>query len=441
MGGAVLGLYGALGACGVFGCGDPERADELTPRPVRGCEAFSYETCDILTEPCQRELHGLVACLRGEAADGGPPPVRRLDEPSAIALVTQAAPGSTMTDAPRMMVDPDLAEQVFRAQVRALELLGMLEPGQIQSGNDVVEASFEAVTAFYLEATREIVIIDRGEPVDDLDANLVLAHELVHVAQDARHDLGSVGAGLVLDSDAVLATSSLIEGEAGLYQYLLGFAYRGVDLGWIDYPAFFRGLARAGTEATLTAGSPALTADSIFPYTFGTRYAGALWLSGGSGALDDRYAAPPLTSWDVLALSEPGAARSIQVFEQAPAALDGYDFVADDVAGAWVTAAVLPGLGATNQATDALPAVASRWRGDRLWTYAVPGTAGSVAVLWAIEWADAESAALFASLAAALASGAAALHIDTQGASSRVVAAERAEDLEAWRVRFAEAVP
>jgi hypothetical protein len=102
---------------------------------------------------------------------------------------------------------------------------------------------------------------------------------------------------------------------------------------------------------------------------------------------------------------------------------------------------VLPGLGGAARERDALPALAGRWRGDQLWIYDAPEGAPGVAVLWAVEWEDAESAALFATLGAELASEGAVLQIDTRGLSSRVVAAERAEDLEAWRERFAEAVP
>ena len=61
--------------------------------------------------------------------------------------------------------------------------------------------------------------------------------------------------------------------------------------------------------------------------------------------------------------------------------------------------------------------------------------------VWVIDWTDADAAALFATLAAELAVEGAALDIETRGTSSRVVAAERAEDVEAWRERFDEAVP
>src|SRR4051812_42742503 len=72
-------------------CGDEgDRAPPLgAGRAVAGCEGFSYATCDILTDACQRQLFGLMACLYGEPDAGDPPPVRLLDEASVIGLISE----------------------------------------------------------------------------------------------------------------------------------------------------------------------------------------------------------------------------------------------------------------------------------------------------------------------------------------------------------------
>lgn len=434
--GSLVGLVGLMGMGASLGCGDSQAG---AARPIPGCEGYSYEPCDILSNACQRELFALVACVRGDVGASGPPPVRVLDEARAIELLS-GAESPSMADAADAMADPSLGERAFRAQVRALELLGLLGRGQIEDESDVLDATVSRSFAFYRVSTREVVIIDRGAPLADLDANLVLAHELVHAQRDARQNLSAFGADVAQSSDGALAVTSLVEGEAELYRYLLGFAYRGVDLRWIDYPAFFRDLAGAGSQATLEAGSPALTASSIFPYTFGTRYVGASWLDGGRAAIEARYRAPPRTSWEVLALGTPGETPAGVRFEQAPAALEGYTLVQDDVAGAWMTAAALAGLAEPARGQAALSALAGRWRGDHLWIYDSAGDS-AVAALWVIEWADAEAAALFTTLGADLAGEGAVLDIEVRGASSRVVAAERAEDVAAWRERFDDAVP
>ena len=244
-----------------LGCSDSDRPPPLgSPEPIAGCDEFSYQPCDILASECQRELFALAACLRGEPDQTEPPPVRVLDEASALAVLKEAAAGDAMTEGLDMMADPTLGEAEFRAQVRGLELLGLLEPGLIADESDVLEVTFSALIAYYLTSTQEIIVVDRGGAVDSEDANTTLVHEFVHALQDRRHGLAAVGAD-VDSSDSELALSSLVEGEASLYQYLVAFAYEGLDLRRANFNGFFAALMDAGTEATLEAGSPAVTAS------------------------------------------------------------------------------------------------------------------------------------------------------------------------------------
>jgi hypothetical protein len=420
------------------GCGDEDRAPPLgAGRPVPGCEEFSYQTCDILDAACEREVFGLMACLYGEADPGSPPPVRRLDEASAIALLSESSEGMAMTEGLDAM-DAASDARDFQAGVRGLELLGMLSPGLIEDESDVLEVTLSSVVAYYLDTTKEVVIIDRGDPVKDLEANSVLGHEFVHALQDRRHDLGNFDAtDEVVSSDRGLAVSSLIEGEASLYQYLLIYAYQGSNLQNVNFNGFFARLVGLGDDATLEAGSPALTANGIFPYTYGARFAGERWLAGGSSALDAVYQDPPHTSLEVLERRDIDASE-LAVFDQPPAALDGYEEMVDDSVGAWVSVATAAGAGA---AQLSLAELASHWRGDRYWIYASVGEDASVAALWAIDWDTPAAAAQFESLAAALAPEGGLLHIDTSGVSTRVTVVERAEDIDAWRARLAQAVP
>jgi hypothetical protein len=433
----------------LFGCGESRERPPLlgTGRAVPGCEGFDYRACDILTADCQRQLFGLTACVYGDDDPGQAPPVRQLDEASAVALINEVSGDMAgMTDGVDAMSESASDEAGFRAEVRGLELIGLLDAGTIENPADVVDATVEDLLAYYLVPTKEVVIIDRGDPVDDLDANGVLAHEFVHALQDRRYDLGSFGVELELDSDGYLARSSLIEGEASVFQYALLFAYQGNDVRSVNFDAFFDDLVSFGMDLTLDAGSPALTADSIFPYTFGTRYAGKHWVAGGRAAgggtaggraaLDALYAAPPRSSWEVLGGD---ASAALAAFAQAPAPLDGYTAVSDDVAGAWVSIAMLAGLEGGRAVASELPELASRWRGDHLWIYDSPDA--GVATLWAIEWASADAAARFAELGAPLAPVSAALRVDTSGSSTRITAVERSEDLEAWRSRLGEVIP
>lgn len=431
-------LAGAWLLPALLSCGEErERPPPLgTGRAIPGCEAFAYRPCDILSAACQSELFALTACVYGERDPGAPPPVARLDEAQALALIYDGSGAPSMTDGIDAMRDSAADEARFRAQVRGLELVGLLDPGTIATPGDVADATIGGLLAYYLISARRIVVIDRGAPVDDLESNIVLAHEFVHALQDRRHDLASFEAELTLDSDGALARASLIEGEASLYHFLIEFAYRGADIRSVNLGAFFDQLTALALDITLEAGSPALTADSIFPYTFGARYAGELWRAGGSAGLDAAYDAPPRTTWQVMGGS---SALPLAAFAQAPAPLDGYAAVADDVAGAWVSVAMLAGLAQASEFVTEWPRLAAGWRGDHLWVFDSPDA--GVATLWALEWESAETASRFAELAAALAPAGATVRIDTLDASTRITAVERAEDLEAWRARGAEVVP
>jgi hypothetical protein len=414
------------GSWGLGGCSGDAHAPLLSDghaRPVAGCEQFSYRTCDIRQADCQRDLFGLVACLRGEsAAAEDTPPVSLLGETEATALA---------------QVDADPAADDFSASVRGLELLGLIDPGLISVPSDVVDVTIQSVAAFYQPSSRAVVIIDRGDPLDDLDADATLAHEFVHALQDRRHDLGSFGADAANDSDRSLASTSVVEGEAVLYQLLLVLAYQGVNLKQANYTGLFQALVAQGEQLASSAGSPMVTASQIFPYTYGARYMGEHWLRGSYQALDQLYEQPPESSLQVM-WEGAGDVPATTAFDVMPAPLDGYRFVADDVAGAWVVFSRLLDLSAGIDSTSTLRTLASHWRGDRFWVYQSDVAGSATAVVWWSDWSDAVSATQFAGLLRRFHPDPASLQVDTLGKRSRVVVSERAGDLAAWALRAAD---
>jgi hypothetical protein len=425
----------ALGLSFLMACGGAEdRAPPLADNPVRpvpGCERNSYTACDILAADCEKNLFGLMACLRGEDTAGlNPPPVQLLSEADAAAVL-QGQP-----DAPAQDLDPD-----FLPSVRGLELLGLLAPGLITSQADVVDVSLEQVLAFYLPETRSIVIIDRGTPLDSLDADEVLGHEFVHALQDTRHHLLDFGTDPALDSDQSLALTSVVEGDAVLYQLLLSIAHRGLSLDAVDYPTVFSSLTSSGDQASLDAGSPMITASDIFPYTYGARYAGERWLSEGRQRPDSLFDDPPGSTLEVLWGDAPGAVPSPHELDAPSAPLDGYRLVTDDAAGAWVT--FCRALEAANdlRLAPALVQRSERWRGDHFWVYQSQDDAAQVAVVWLIDWADADTSRQFAAGLSGFQPAGGVLQIDVADTRTRIVAVERSSDLAGWVSRAAEASP
>lgn len=369
--------------------------------------------------------------LSGEDTAGlSPPPVQLLSEADAAALL-QSQP-----DAPPQELDPD-----FLPSVRGLELLGLLEPGLITSQADIIDVSLQQVLAFYLPATRAIVIIDRGTPLASLDADEVLAHEFVHALQDTRYHLLDFGNDPSLDSDQSLALTSVVEGDAVLYQLLLAIAHQGLRLDDVDYSRVFANLTSSGDEASLTAGSPMITASDIFPYTYGARYAGERWLSEGQQRPDSLFDDPPASTLEVMWSDSPGAVPSPHEIDAPSAPLEGYRLVSDDAAGAWV--AFCRALGEENdlRAAPVLLQNAERWRGDHFWIYQSQDDAANIAVVWSIDWADAGASRQFADALRGFQPAGGALQLDVADTRTRVVAVERSSDLAAWVSRAAEASP
>jgi hypothetical protein len=284
------------------------------------------------------------------------------------------------------------------------------------------------------------VVIDRGDPVADLDADATLAHEFVHALQDRRHDLGSFGGDAEGSSDRALALTSVVEGEAMLYQLLLMLAYSGIDLKRANYAGLFQSLVAQGEQLASSAGSPMVTAAGIFPYTYGARYMGEHWLRGSSAALDRLYEQPPESSLQVM-WEGSSSLPAIAAFDVLPAPLDGYRFVADDVVGAWVLFSRMLDLAGGLYSASTLRALASQWRGDRFWVYQSEAGAAETAVVWWIDWSDAGSATHFAELFARFHPTPASIQVDTLGQRSRVVVSERAGDLDAWALRAADGSP
>lgn len=422
------------GASGLGGCSEdahPPLLADSRARAIEGCETFSYETCDIRDSDCQSELFGLVACLRGEsvAADASPP----------VSLLSEAEAAELMRGDAEAEADPALVDD-FSANVRGLELLGLLDPGLISAPSDVVDVRIQSVAAFYQPSTRAVVIIDRGDPLADLDANATLAHEFVHALQDRRHDLGSFLGDVQDSSDRALALSAVVEGEAMLYQLLLLLSYSGVDVKQANYAGLFQSLVTQGEQLASNSGSPMVTAAGIFPYTHGARFMGEHWLQGGHEALDQLYEQPPASSLQVM-WEGSGALPAITAFEVPPAPLDGYRFVGDDVAGAWVMFSRLLELASAVDSASTLRTLASHWRGDHLWVYQSEALAAGTTVLWWIDWADAVSATQFAELFGRFHPDPAAIQVAALGKRSRVVVSDDAGALDGWALRLAEGSP
>ncbi|MDQ1711937.1 MAG: hypothetical protein QOE45_1387 [Frankiaceae bacterium] len=124
-------------------------------------------------------------------------------------------------------------------------------------------------------------------------ARLVLVHELTHAWQDQHYDLDSVLAGIT-GTDRVRATRALIEGDAARVERAWRES-RGAERAEID--AYERTLAKHGEPSRAERAYDALLA---FPYQAGEAFVRTVLARGGNAALDAAFAAPPVSTEQVL---------------------------------------------------------------------------------------------------------------------------------------------
>jgi hypothetical protein len=375
---SVFALVGISLACpSLTGCSDeqPDGFDSVAFEPYPGCEAFDYSGCDILDPTCQENTVGLVRCLRGTPGTQVP----------AIRLMTkeqfEAELRSTVAE------EDHTWDQVHE---EGYGFLGLLAPGSLVPGA-WIESTVKRVAGSYRWKDKQIIVlVSDGDAERDLEHDtLVLAHEVVHALQDKEYDLRQWFEPAAT-SDTNLAAMSVVEGEARLYQTLLAACFWGLPAEGLDLTKRFSAYAKFADEELLKEASPLLHAKSGFPYGHGARFVHLHWQRDGHHGIDGLFAAPPVATHPIL-LSEHVLAPelAVEIPDQKPVPLDGYELVDSNVLGAYMLYVIL-----TRQGIDStrVQRWVSDWRGDRLWLFGNKDT-NEVAMTWRVRLASRQSAA------------------------------------------------
>jgi hypothetical protein len=137
-----------------------------------GCssnECDTVQACDIRKAACQQQTLEVLTCLRG--GEGALPRIEVVDAGAFIAEQVGSAQAEPLPD-----------EEVLLRE--ALALFRLMAPAT-QPGE--VEAEYwNGVAAFFSAEHRQVTILDRGSPLDEPGAVILLVHELVHALQAAR---------------------------------------------------------------------------------------------------------------------------------------------------------------------------------------------------------------------------------------------------------------
>lgn len=240
------------------GCANPTY-DEPPDEPKR--------VCDIRELPCQQRALELAAKLRGTK-----------ERPKVTVSVVDAVAFIAEAEARGRMRAPSPDERLLR---RGLALLGASTVPADRA--DEARSHYEGTRAFYRHGERSVTILDRGEPIDDVNAFTVLTHELTHALQGADGFLDREQR--LTNDDAQLAARAMAEGEATLIELRAYALIRGWGDGGLDWPrkieddrAFYEDLAARSTD---------LYRDryALFAYHHGLAYVYDAYASGGMPAV------------------------------------------------------------------------------------------------------------------------------------------------------------
>lgn len=250
--------------------------------------------CNIDDRTCQEDVYYAVIRARGDGFDpfDGVPPIRNLTkEQYRRELFPERSLPDDTTDPPvRPTIDP------WDVSLQQLGLLRRMVSAEDASGEDFALK----VAAFYTWATQTVTVVVDPELCPD-DRNLrwettLLAHELVHALQDNESNL-TVSDGTV---DGDFASSTLIEGEARMYEYLLGAEIDEVSPQALDWEHQFE-IEVDGERAAVAVGTSRFFSVWTYAYPLGSSVFMQRWLQGGNAAVRDLSRHAPRRSVDYMA--------------------------------------------------------------------------------------------------------------------------------------------
>ncbi|MFW6050473.1 MAG: hypothetical protein ACODAU_04825 [Myxococcota bacterium] len=400
-------LLWVASTAGAVGCG----SDPAPPPPPPSSD---LATCDLRQVACQQAVYDAVQAARdGEA--GTAPPVR---------FITR--------EELREQLMADVPEEEAVAVTVALQLLGLIATDSTVDGA-MAEDAAEFIAAYYQPSTRSITFVE--DAMADRDEGLyVMAHEMVHAAQDDEGALAEVWDGRTDTTDGELAGEHLIEGEATHYGFVA--LARVLDGGAddVDWDGLYGDWA--DDTAAFVAGAPnPFAAVGSLAYPVGARLVAREWAQGDVAAVRALYQAHPrhTLGW----MDGEGDATPEPLDCEPPLPPAGFEAAIDDVMGAEMLFAFL---GAAGMPVDDAWQEAQGWRNDRFAVYADPSS-GTTAAAWRVRWADEAQAAAFAAGVLGTAPPFGAIEADADGSEVLVVASDEPDLLDAWPASACPAVP
>ncbi len=342
-----------------------------------GCFEQRLEPCDVRQTDCQQDVFLTLQMLRGDGWN----------------VFTEMPPVETITwEQFRDMLLSSVSdeEQPPDPWDAALRLLSLIPP-ESSAAEASAEVLISDVIAYYSYATRSVTVIDRTdlpdseeeEPRDRAYETEILAHEFVHAIQD--REIGRPNPYATVDE--AFSRDAHVEGEAVLYEILLGLYMADVSPQRVDWDGFYDKILGDVRRAVVESSAPFYTAQELV-YPLGAEHLTRRYLQGGNAALRTAYADRLSTGAAYMENADSDWQREAPPVDCLFSEPEGLELYGITAMGAPVAYAFLTAAGAEDaEAWDASLA----WQDDLILVYA-DESGESVAFLWCLRFRDETSA-------------------------------------------------
>lgn len=269
-------------------------------------------------------------------------------------------------------------------------LLRLIPDPDADIEQQLIDLQVADIRGFYDPETGETVVITEDESLSPAEETF-LAHEIVHALQDQHFDLGRLD-DLMIDGDASLAFSSMVEGDAVLSQNQYVQTYLDEE----QQMEFQQEMAAAQQDEETMAALKELPSyyleTFVFPYTAGPEFMNQVAVDDLNN-MDEYIENPPTSTYQVLnaqayidgEIDDPVEVEAADTEER----LDGeWELASEGTFGAFNLFMILYENDSSN------PAIAfDGWTGDRFDAYVSEDDQILVSV--STIWQDAEQAAAY----------------------------------------------
>jgi len=191
----------------------------------------------------------------------------------------------------------EMPKEKIDAGKKALVMFGLVKP-DLDVEKLIVDLHTEQIAGFYDWRTQQLYLMTEMPPMMQ---RMIMAHELTHALQDQHFDLKKLPIEEKCNDDLLLATQSLVEGDAliSMIDYML--EPQGLDSSVLpSLSGFLKSAAPLAGGPVLDRAPTYFRETLLFPYVQGLEFLQAAKKAGGWDMVNAAYATPPASCEQIL---------------------------------------------------------------------------------------------------------------------------------------------